>query len=141
MKPLYFVTFAVLVVVLLAVVSIAAERSVNIELTQVPGVGEGVDSRGDISGRINGLNRPQDYKVVIYVHTDQWYVQPLADTPYTDISTNGRWTNWTHLGRRYGVLVVRPEYKPAAKAQSLPSVGGHVIARKEVSAGKVKKGR
>jgi hypothetical protein len=134
MKTMRRVILVLIGIVLLTTMSAAQENVVKIAFTQVPVNGEGSDSRGDIAGRVTGLTHPGSYKLVIYVHTDQWYVQPLANDPLTDIAADGQWSNWTHLGRRYAVLVVRPEFRPMAKTQVLPKVGGNVIARAEVAA-------
>jgi hypothetical protein len=134
MKTLQYIILVLVCITLLTTASAAQEKTVAIDFTQVPVSGEGPDSRSDISGKVIGLPNPGGYKVVIYTHADQWYVQPLADDPYTDIAPDGRWSNWTHLGRRYAVLVVRPAYRPSAKTQALPKVGGDVIARAEVVA-------
>ena len=112
----------------------AQQTPITMDFTKVPGSGEGPDSRGDIGGRVQGLDRPDGYKVVIYAHTDAWYVQPLGTDSGTAIAADGRWSNWTHLGHRYAALVVRPSFTPSAKAQSLPAVGGDVVARFETSA-------
>ena len=54
-------------------------------------------------------------KVVIYVLTNQWYVQPLVAAPYTTISSDGSWANSTHPWDRIVVLLVDPaSYAPAA---------------------------
>jgi hypothetical protein len=133
-----FRTFAVLAFVLSITVSLAqspsAPASARVEFSSVPRGGEGPTSQGDIAGRVLGLDSPQKYKVVLYAHTDWWFVQPLGSDPYTDLDSNGNWTNWTHLGHRYAALVVRPSFKPNAKVQALPPVGGDVIAKAEVAA-------
>jgi hypothetical protein len=134
MKTLQCVILVLVGITLITTASAAQKRAATIEFTLVPGVGEGSNSQGDISGKVKGLARPGGYKIVIYAHTDQWYVQPLANDPYTDIAADGTWSNWTHLGRRYAVLVVHPAYRPSAKIQVLPKVGGDVIARAEVAA-------
>ena len=108
-------------------------QSVIIKFTEVPPAGAGPQSQGDIAGIVTGIEKAESYKIVIYAHTDAWYVQPLTDDPYTDIAPDGRWSNWTHLGHRYAALVVRPSFQPPSKTQSLPRVGGDVIARAEVS--------
>lgn len=121
----------------------ALAKDLRIEFTQVPRAGEGADSQGDIAGRVVGLDAPQRYKVVLYAHTDWWYVQPLAADPYTDIGTDGTWSNWTHLGKRYAAMVVKPSFHVEAKLQALPHVceqrkdhgeNGCAIARAEVPA-------
>ena len=100
----------------------------------VPPSGRGPDSRGNIGGKICGLPSIQGLKVVVYAHTDEWYVQPLIDAPFTDIAPDGMWSTWTHLGSRYAVLLVRPSFSPPAKVVSLPQIGGDVVARAEVPA-------
>ncbi len=92
-------------------------QEVTIEFTRVPQSGSGSGSRGDIEGSVLGLNEPRQYKVVLYAHTDWWYVQPLVSDPYTDIGSDGKWSNWTHLGHRYAALVVRPSFRPEARVQ------------------------
>src|SRR4029077_1687559 len=51
---------------------------VTLKFTNVPSQGQGPDSAGIIKGRVEGLTRPDIYKIVIYAHTDRWYVQPSA---------------------------------------------------------------
>lgn len=119
---------------IVAALSASASAEVMIDFTQVPVAGEGPESQGNIAGDVRGLENPERYKIVLYAHTDWWYVQPLRSDPYTDIASNGRWSNWTHLGYRYAALVVRDTFQPPAKTQSLPHVGGDVIAEAEVAA-------
>ena len=123
-------------VLVLALVSLSftKPRLAAIEFVEVPGPGSGPDSRGDISGRILNLNDPEHYKVVLYAHTDLWYVEPLTEAPYTDILVDGSWSNWTHLGHRYAAMVVRPTYNPPLKTQSLPKTGPDVLVVAEVKA-------
>lgn len=124
---------AALIITALAVPALAIQN-VTIKFTDVPPTGAGPQSQGNIAGTVRGLEKAETYKVVIYAHTDAWYVQPLADDPYTDISPDGAWSNWTHLGQRYAALVVRPSFQPPSKTQSLPGIGGDVVARFEVAA-------
>ena len=92
-----------------------SSSSVKVEFTEVPKAGAGSDSQGNIAGVVKGISTPQKYKIVLYAHTDWWYVQPLTADPFTNISTNGSWSNWTHLGYRYAALVVRDSFQPRAK--------------------------
>jgi len=111
-----------------------SSQEVKVTFYHVPPAGMGSDSRGNIDGGVIGLKSPGEYKVVLYAHTDQWYVQPLDNAYYTALDTEGKWANWTHLGDRYAAVVVRPSYKPDKKTQALPPVGGDVIAEKDVPA-------
>jgi len=102
----------------------------RVVFTNVPKSSEkgGPDSRGEITGRVEGLATPEHCKVVLYTHTDAWYVQPLVSDPLTEIQSDGTWSNWTHLGRRYAALVVKSGFQPPAKTQTLPPVGEQVLA-------------
>lgn len=109
-------------------------KKVRIEFTEVAPRGEGPESQGNIAGRVVGLTDPGKYRLVIYAHTDWWYVQPLISSPFTSLAEDGKWSTWTHLGHRYAALVVRPSYRPPEKVQSLPPVGADVLAVAEVPA-------
>ena len=100
----------------------------------MPVPGAGPDSRGTFVGTVIGLSNPERYRIVLYALTDKWYVQPQALTPFTKLDGGGNWENWTHLGFRYGALVVLKTFKPAVTLDSLPDVGGGVIAKAEVAA-------
>lgn len=68
-------------------------------------------------------------KVVIYVLTDQWYVQPLIVAPFTDIAADGAWTNFTHPWNSIVVLLVDPaSYTPAATEIMNPALDPRVLA-------------
>lgn len=107
--------------------------SPRIIFTEVPGPGEGPNSRGNIAGRVEGVESPQSLRIVVYSHTDKWYVQPLTASPKTAIDADGNWSNWTHLGYRYAALLVRPDFAPDDQSEDLPQVGGKVLAREETS--------
>ncbi len=110
-------------------------QGANVEISLVPGCGGGADAQGNIGGVVTGLEFPEHYKVVVYAHTDWWYVQPMADSPSTDIGSDGKWSNWTHLGSRYAVLVVKDSFSPPARVQTLPSPKDNqdVIAKSETA--------
>ena len=87
----------------------------------------GTDTQGNVAGRVEGIAEPEKYRIVLYAFTDKWYVQPTVASPYTSIREDGNWSNWTHLGKRYAGLLVRPSFRPKSTLQMLPSVGGDVI--------------
>jgi hypothetical protein len=105
-----------------------AKTGPDIVFTSVPKAGGGADTRGDIAGRVQGVDKPETYRIVLYTHTDIWYVQPLIVEPFTAIDGKGNWENWTHLGTSYAALLVRPTFKPKAQIVELPDVGGDVVA-------------
>jgi hypothetical protein len=98
-----------------------------IRITTVPPKGGGPDSLDTIAGTVSGV-KTESYKVIIFAHTDRWYVQPYIDAPDTSIGSDGKWESDTHLGLEYAALLVKPSYKPPATAATLPAVGGAVLA-------------
>lgn len=109
-----------------AYVFFAPKASATITITEVPPRDPGgPGTHGTIAGMATG--NPDDCVVVLYVRTDQWYVQPTADNPQTPIR-DGRWQSGTHLGREYAALLVKKSYQPHPIVNSLPPLGGDVIA-------------
>lgn len=68
-------------------------------------------------------------KVVVYVLTNQWYVQPYVDTPFTDIAPDGSWTSYTHPWQSIVALLVDPaDYTPQATEITNPALDPGVLA-------------
>ncbi|MBV8900434.1 MAG: hypothetical protein JOY92_10035, partial [Verrucomicrobia bacterium] len=81
-----------------------------------------------LSGNAYGID-PNTTKVVIYALTNQWYVQPRVDAPFTDISTNGSWESSTNAWSSLIVLLVNPDnYTPAATEITNPALDPGVLA-------------
>jgi hypothetical protein len=81
-----------------------------------------------LSGRAVNVDSAK-IKVVIYVLTNQWYVQPFVSTPFTDISANGSWTSFTHPWSRIVVLLIDPvNYSPAATLINNPALDPRILA-------------
>jgi hypothetical protein len=99
----------------------------HIEITSVPPKGAGGERMERISGSVSGADT-QKCKVVIFAHTDVWYVQPYDTDPHTPINDNGHWENDTHLGREYAALLVKSDYKPPRTTGKLPPISGAVLA-------------
>src|ERR1019366_476317 len=82
---------------------------------------------------------PTQIKVVIYALTNQWYVQPLADAPFTNISANGSWESSTYPWSTIVVLLVNPaNYTPAATEITNPALDPGVLAWTEYPSGPVR---
>jgi len=93
-----------------------------IQFTTVPRAGEGNPYKlVTIEGRVLGARPGQ--QVVVYAYSRVWWVQPLADHPYTSIQPDSTWKCSTHPGMAYAALVVDPGYRPPASAIVLPKVG------------------
>ena len=98
----------------------------SIEFTKVPLAGHGGPDRVDaIEGRVVG-GRPGQ-KIVLFARWGPWWVQPLADQPFTTIQADSTWKNSTHFGTEYAAVLVDPGYRPPAKMDVLPSEGAGVI--------------
>lgn len=95
----------------------------KVEFTNVPLAG--ADNPGKISpieGRVQGAQPGQ--QIVIYAKGEtKWWVQPLADHPFTKIERNSTWSNTTHPGTAYAALLVGSDFRPPPTADELPTEG------------------
>jgi hypothetical protein len=85
------------------------------------------DAMYQISGKIEGIKDYQNYCIVVYAHTNFYYIQPGLDEPLTYIDNDGKWKLHTRLGGEYVILLVNKNYKPAAQLNSCPHKGGDII--------------
>ena len=107
--------------------SCAANGKPEIQITQVPPKGAGPDRLERIAGTVSGENIT-DCKVIVFVHTDTWYVQPYIEASDTEIKNSNTWQTDTHLGSEYAALLVNNSYKPPTTTGRLPEVGGPILA-------------
>lgn len=100
----------------------------RIKFNSVPLAGaDNPGKMGEISGRVVGFQPGQ--RVVIYAQGEtKWWVQPFADSPFTDINRDGSWSNSTHPGTNYAALLVDPGFRPSPTADVLPTAGVLAIA-------------
>ena len=83
----------------------------SITFTRVPQADVAGSASNDIiEGRVTRASPGQ--KIVLYAKTGKWWVQPLADQPFTEVRRNFTWTNATHLGTQYAALLVTDGYRP-----------------------------
>jgi hypothetical protein len=81
-----------------------------------------------IKGIVGGVN-PQDCQVVIYARNgDKWMAQPTAASPQTHIGNGGKWESEAHGGTEFAALLVKASYQPEATLETIPAIGGDVIA-------------
>jgi signal transduction histidine kinase len=105
--------------------TIAAESA--IEISRVPPAAEGGTERmAIIEGRVEGARAGQ--MLVLYARSGDWYVQPYANEPFTQIGADSTWSSATHLGTEYAALLVDATYTPVTRTASLPGIGGGVAA-------------
>jgi hypothetical protein len=99
----------------------------SIEFTQLPPAGEGSpDITYPIEGRVKGVRAGQ--KIVLFAHDGMWWVQPLAEKPFTVIQKDSTWKSTTHPGRAYAALLVDSNYRVLSTLNELPPNGGGVHA-------------
>jgi hypothetical protein len=107
--------------------SSGANAGPSIEFSRVPQADEGGRDKHDIiEGHVVGARPGQ--QIVLYARSGKWWLQPLADHPFTKIQSNAKWINATHLGTEYAALLVEPGFRPPAAADVLPGRGGEVAA-------------
>jgi signal transduction histidine kinase len=98
----------------------------SIEFTKVPLAGHGGPDRLDtIEGRV--IRARPGQQIVLFARWGPWWVQPLADQPFTKIQPDSSWRSPTHFGTEYAALLVDPEYRPKSTMEALPSEGAGVI--------------
>jgi hypothetical protein len=99
----------------------------SIGFTHIPPAGDG--NPGillAIAGKVKAARPGQ--KVVLFAHSGVWWVQPLADQPFTPIQRDSTWKTSTHPGSEYAALLVDANYHPPATANALPPKGDGVAA-------------
>ncbi len=125
-----FVCLSIVCVTLLAASACRQSLAVSaptIEFTTVPEASEGgPEKMSAIAGRATGVQAGQ--RIVLYAKSDVWWVQPLANKPFTNVEADSTWRTKTHLGMEYAALLVEPGYEPPLKSAALPKVGGPVVA-------------
>jgi hypothetical protein len=85
----------------------------------------------EISGHAYNVDTSQ-VKVVIYALTNEWYVQPYVDAPFTNISPDGSWSSFVNPWSSLVVLLVNPaNYTPAATEITNPALDAGVLASTE----------
>lgn len=103
-----------------------SSSGVSIVFDQIPpsGVG-GAEELDPIRGRV--IDGPADSRIVVYAHNSDWWVQPFRSRPFTHVGGEGRWSTATHPGSDYAALLVTPGFRPEARLETLPKVGGNVL--------------
>src|ERR1700761_5740439 len=90
---------AILLVALCMPLSGCHSRNANIqpviEFTKVPPAEEGGPDKFElIEGRVTGAR--SDQQLVLFARAGTWWVQPMADEPFTKIQPDSSWKSSTH---------------------------------------------
>ena len=87
----------------------------------------GPDKMDAIEGHVTGVHPGQ--QIILYARSEElWWIEPLADKPFTGIQRDSKWKNQTHLGTEYAALLVDSGYRPPQTTETLPAVGAGVVA-------------
>jgi len=98
-------------------------RGAGIEFTTIPTAGaDNPEKVSTIEGRVIGA-KPGEQVVLYAKGKTTWWVQPLADQPFTKIQSDFEWSNSTHPGTEYAALLVEPGFRPPPTSETLPTHG------------------
>lgn len=99
----------------------------KVTFTRVPQSTSGDPEKLDIiQGRVEGAKPGQ--QIVLYVKRNNWWIQPLANAPFTKIQPDSTWINSIHVGQEYAAVLVDQGYSPQAEIDDLPKPGNMVSA-------------
>jgi hypothetical protein len=101
-----------------------------------------ITANEQIMGCVRGLastDRP-NYKVIVYVHTDQWYIHPYAGQgegmSWAPIRENGSWQIRTvqreFKADKVAALLVKRNYPEPSKIESLERIPHRAIVTREL---------
>ena len=131
MKKVFFVIICFL---LIGCRAPQADSAPVIEFIKIPPADEGgPDKVETIEGRVTNARPGQ--RIVLFARSGAWWLQPLADQPFTEIQPDSTWKNTTHLGTDYAAMLVESDYHPPLKTDSLPNIGNGIVAVKTVKGG------
>lgn len=101
-----------------------------------------IEENNIISGHVEGLDRntAKGYHVVVYVHTDIWYIHPYAGSDegksWSSISDDGSWSVETvkrdFPADEIAALVVSEDYDVPAQTSSLQKVNNIGMFKKRL---------
>ena len=108
--------------------SITLSFSIIGDLQKPPEISfEGIQlGAASIRGKANNIDANK-IRVVLWALTNNWYVQPCIDEPYTTIRGDGSWENGTHSWQRMVALLVDSSYVPGSIRYTHPALDPSVI--------------
>ena len=99
----------------------------SIAFTKIPPAAEGNPFKFvPIEGKVTHAKPGQ--QIVLYAKSLVWWIQPLANQPFTAIRPDSTWQTSIHPGTDYAALLVEPGYAPALTTRELPKKDGLVLA-------------
>jgi len=101
-----------------------------------------IEANERILGYVSGLNQSEysNYKVVVYVHTDRWYIHPYAGQgeglSWASLQENGTWSIQT-VRRRFradkvAALLVKRSYQEPNTIENIHGIPDKAMIIKEL---------
>nr|WP_294564589.1 hypothetical protein [uncultured Rhodopila sp.] len=101
-----------------------------------------IEENSFISGHVSGLSTAEQAhsRVVVYVHTDQWYIHPYAGQgegqSWAAIDASGKWSIGTvrreFAADQVAALVINEGFSPPARTQAVEKIQNNAIFRKKL---------
>jgi hypothetical protein len=99
-----------------------------------------IEANDHVSGSIHGLAHPAEYKVLVYVHTDQWYIHPYAGQgegqSWAPITDSGAWHIRTvqrqFKADKIAAVVVKRNYSEPDKTEGVDAIPHDAIVIEEL---------
>ncbi len=117
--------FATSVIALVAAGEAAAQNAASISI-------DSITANDQIAGVVRGVQPAElaELKVIVYVHTDQWYVHPYAGQgegkSWAAVAPNGTWRLGTvkreFAADQIAALLVKKDYPQPAKVDTLHGI-------------------
>ncbi len=109
-------------------------RPPRIFITQVPSAAPGEAlAEKPLQGMVS--RAPAGSRILVFALGDRWYIQPWENRPWVS-HQRGRWSTETHGGYEFVVYLVSAAYRLPATIDSLPRVGGEVLAMARATPGR-----
>ncbi len=106
----------------------SAQTDVSVEFRSIPRWDTGGPDRlGQITGVVHGSC--SECRIVLFTKAGgEWWVQPLANAPFTKVDDKHYFVSNIHLGNEYAaILVSGRSYVPPARTATLPEITGDVL--------------
>lgn len=99
--------------------------------TKPSGIPPGDDNWTTVAGRVEGIENPENYRIIIYALGDKWYLQPYINNYDILLNPDGHFSTDTHGGWKFCLLLADRDFVPQEYIyNALPKVGGKIHLKK-----------
>ncbi len=130
----YFFYFFILILIFSILYYFLSSKPIKVIVDTKPPFYYSIENKNNedlypISGSVFYLKSPENYYIIIYAHTNFWFIQPYDYDYLTPIDPNGNWKLQTHLGNEYLILLVNDKYQPEKRSGAVPINDVNIIAK------------